>query len=168
VRLAVELEDFAYVKIGEGKVPVRFSTRLGREELHWQGEVLRSEGRVDRSSRSVFLVARVSAKDGEERAGKFLVPGLFVRAEVDAGVLTDVFQLPRKALYGKDRILIVDSEDRVAFRQVKILRASRDQVVIGEGIEPGERVAISPLPQVIDNMKVSVREMESVLPSGLK
>jgi RND family efflux transporter MFP subunit len=156
VRLAVDLEDFAYVKIGDGKVPVRLSSRLGREELFWDGEVLRTEGRVDRASRSVFLVAVVSPEKSEERAGKFLVPGLFVRAVVEAGVLPDVFRLPRKALYGKDKILIVSPENRVSFRVVKILRTSRNEVVIGAGIEPGERIAVSPLPQVIDNMEVSI------------
>lgn len=173
VRLAVDLGDFAYVKVGDDEVPVRLSSRLGSEELFWDGEVVRTEGLVDRASRSVFLVAEVSPEDvylagepqslspeevkaAKARAGKFLVPGLFVSAVVEAGVLPDVFRLPRKALYGKDKILIVSPENRVSFRAVTILRTNRDEVVIGAGIEPGARIAISPLPQVIDNMEVSI------------
>ncbi len=159
VRLPVELEDFAYVETkGGGEIPVRFTARLGREELRWEGELLRTEGQVDRSSRSVFLVSRVSPDGGDARASRFLVPGLFVRAEIDTGVLPGVFVVPRKALYGKDRVLVVDGDDRASFRRVEVKRTGREEAVIGGGIEEGERIAVSPLPQVIDKMEVTVKQ----------
>ena len=42
-----------------------------------------------------------------------------------------------------------------------MLRTGREEVVIGDGLEPGERVAVSPLPQVIDNMVVTIEEPEA-------
>lgn len=53
-------------------------------------------------------------------------------------------------------MLVVDDESRLRFRQVDVLRVQRDEVVIGGGLEVGERVCVSLLTAPIDGMIVRV------------
>ena len=51
---------------------------------------------------------------------------------------------------------MVDSDDRLRFRKVDVLRLARDEVFLRGGLEAGERVCISPLESAIDGMQVRV------------
>ena len=76
-----------------------------------------------------------------------------------------VFALPRTALREGGRVLIVDDQDRLRFRDIEVLRAERERVVIGAGLAPGERVCVSPLGAVVDGMQVRVVEEEGAQPA---
>ena len=65
-------------------------------------------------------------------------------------------------------MLVIDAEDRIRFRPVEVLRAERDQVVIGSGLSPGERVCVSPLGAVVDGMSVRVVEDEAADSGGAR
>jgi hypothetical protein len=70
----------------------------------------------------------------------------------------DVVVIPRPALRGTDRVLVVDAEGRLYFRQVRILRKDAESVILSEGLEPGERICLSPLDAVVEGMQVRVNE----------
>ena len=57
-------------------------------------------------------------------------------------------------------IAVVDSDDRVRLRDVRVLRSSRSGVVIGAGLQAGERVATSRLEFVVDGMQVRTSSAE--------
>ncbi len=153
LRLPVSLEDFTFLGEGAG-AKVTLSAELGGERAEWEAELVRSEGQVDRTTRSVYLVAKVQPGAGE--ADQYLTPGLFVRAEVEGKTLEDVFRVPRKALYGRGQIVVVNPDDTVALRKVGVLRTERDEVVINSGLEEGERIVVSPMAEVIDGMEVEI------------
>ena len=155
LRLPVSLEDFRFIDL-ESNVAVSFMARFGGEEVEWEGKLIRTEGQVDRGSQSVFLVASIQPGGPGTSAAKFLVPGLFLRAELTGNTLASVYRLPRKAFYGKDRILIVKPDRTVGLRKVTVLRTEHDEVVVGDGLADGELVAISPVPNVIDGMSVQI------------
>jgi multidrug efflux pump subunit AcrA (membrane-fusion protein) len=71
-------------------------------------------------------------------------------------LLTSVYRIPRRAFYGKDRILVVNADRTAELRSVTVIRTERDEVVVSKGIDEGELVAISPVPNVIDGMPVKV------------
>ena len=130
----------------------------------WEGRVVRTEGEIDPRSRMVHVVARVEDPYGHERAGGEHVPlavGLFVEAEIVGRTVPDAFVLPRAALRPDtagegDYVHVVDAEGRLRVRAVELLRTEREEVVIGTGLEAGERVSISSLPAVVDGMAVRV------------
>ena len=138
------------------EVTVTFMARFGGEEITWKGRLLRTEGQVDRGSQSVFLVAGIAPVEPDTIAAKFLVPGLFLQAELTGKTLSSVYTLPRRAFYGKDRILVVNTDKTTELRQVMVIRTERDEVVVGKGISEGELVATSPVPNVIDGMLVNI------------
>jgi multidrug efflux pump subunit AcrA (membrane-fusion protein) len=84
--------------------------------------------------------------------------GLFVEAEIVGRVVEQVVLLPRGALQQQGRVLVVDDEERLRFRDVDVLRAERENVVIGSGLSAGERVCVTSLPAAVDGMSVRIAE----------
>lgn len=153
IRLPVSLDDYAFLQTGTDQ-PVVLSATIGGRELRWQGRLVRTEGEIERASRSVHLVAEIA--EDTEAYNDFLKPGLFLRAEVAGRTLKGVFEIPRRALLDAGRLLVVDSEDRLAVREVRVLRGGRDSVLIDNGLKAGERVCLTNLPAPVNGMQVRV------------
>lgn len=153
IRLPVSLDDYAFLDAGSD-APVALSATIGGREHRWQGRLVRTEGEVERSSRSVHLVAEI-AEDHEPR-NAFLKPGLFLRAEVAGRPLKGVFEIPRRALIDASRLLVVDADEHLSVRTVRVLRGGRDSVLIDDGLKPSERVCLTRLPAPVNGMQVRV------------
>jgi multidrug efflux pump subunit AcrA (membrane-fusion protein) len=154
-----------------GGAPVRLHARFAGGEHTWTGRIVRTEGEIDARSRMVNVVARVEdpyGRSGISDAGDGSPPGsanderpplavgLFVEAEIQGRRVENAVTLPRSALRGGDRVLVVDAENRMHFRDVVLLRSQREDVVIGGGLAAGEDVVVSPLSAVVDGMAVRV------------
>jgi RND family efflux transporter MFP subunit len=122
----------------------------------WTGRIVRTEAEIDPRSRTVTVVARVEDPYGRTPEGP-PVPlpiGLFVEAEIHGRRVDDAAVLPTTALHDDDTVYVIDETDRLHVRQVEVVRALRDQVVIGAGLSAGERVCVSTLRGAIDGMQV--------------
>ncbi len=159
VRLPIADHQLAYLNLALGHrglidisvaPPVTLTADYAGKIYTWEGHVVRTEGQIDAKSRMVNVVASVD----NETAETPLTVGLFVEAEIEGRLAEDVVVLPRNALRNGNQVLVVDDDDRLRYRDVKPLRMYRDQVLIREGLEAGERVCISPLQTVIDGMPV--------------
>lgn len=137
---------------------VRLHADFAGEPHTWTGQVVRTEGEIDPQSRTVNVVARVEDPYGRLEDGPVvpLAVGLFVEAEILGREIGDAVVLPRVALQRDDRVLVIDDESRLRFREVDVLRVEREEVVIGGGLAAGERVCVSPLPAAVDGMSVRV------------
>ncbi|MEJ2087644.1 MAG: efflux RND transporter periplasmic adaptor subunit [Gammaproteobacteria bacterium] len=118
--------------------------------LTWHGRIVRTEAQIDTSSRMVHVIARVSNAEQDVP----LNVGLFVNAEIDGLLVEDVVVMPRNALRNGNRVLVVDDDNRLHYRDIDPLRLYRDEVLIRGGLEAGERVCISPLQTAIEGMPV--------------
>ncbi len=181
VRLPIPDRELAYLDLPltyrgasaetDGEVPAGPEVLLRAEfagRAHtWRGRIVRTEGEIDPKSRMVNAVARVEDPYGADAASGRppLAVGLFVQAEIVGHRVEGVFALPRTALREGGRVLVVDDEDRLRFRDIEVLRAERERVVIGAGLAPGERVCVSPLGAVVDGMRVRVVEEEGAQPA---
>lgn len=166
IRLPIPDDQLAYVDLpiqyrGEADVgpqpPVVVRARIGGREYEWQGAIVRTEGEIDPRSRMVHAVAQIANPydRGANAERPPLAVGLFVDAEILGRTAQDVVVLPRSALRGDGRVLVVEDE-RLRFRPVEILRAERDDVIIGSGLRAGELVAVSPIEAAVDGMRVRV------------
>jgi RND family efflux transporter MFP subunit len=140
---------------------VQLRAEFAGEPRTWVGRIVRTEGEIDAKSRMVHLVARVEDPYGQSGAtgSAPLAVGLFVDAEIQGRKVENVFVLPRTALRtdaGSDLVYVVDTGDRLRFKTVDVLRAKRDDVVIGGGLRPGDRVCVSPLAAAVDGMAVRI------------
>jgi RND family efflux transporter MFP subunit len=177
VRLPVPDEELAFLDlplVWPGELPagegpeVRLVARFGGDEHEWLGRVVRTEGEIDPRSRMVHVVARVEDPYGRRAAAGRppLAVGLFVQAHIRGKLARAVALLPRAALRESGQVLVVDAAGRLRFRDVDVLRAQRDEVVIRAGLADGERVSLSPLTTVVDGMRVRVAPPQSVADGG--
>jgi RND family efflux transporter MFP subunit len=125
----------------------------------WNGRIVRTEGVIDPLSRMIHTVAQVEDPYGRGEPGRPpLAVGMFVEAEIVGRLVEGVAVIPRAAFRPDGRVLIVDAEDRLRFREVRVLRAQKENVIVEAGLADGERVCTTPLSAVIEGMKVVVRE----------
>jgi multidrug efflux pump subunit AcrA (membrane-fusion protein) len=129
---------------------VTLSTNYAGRELVWHGKIVRTEAQIDTASRMVHVIARVT-NDAQTAP---LSVGLFVNAEIEGLLVDDVVVLPRNALRNGNRVLVLDSANKLRYRDVTPLRLHQDQVLIQSGLQAGERVCISPMQTAIDGMTV--------------
>lgn len=166
VRLPIPDAELAYLDLplvyDEGEtlkpIAVTLRARFAGQEHEWQAEVVRTEGELDAQTRMVNVVARVPEPYARIEGKPPLSVGLFVEAEISGPEVRNIVVLPRSALRGGDRVLIVDADERLRFRAVDVLRVSRDQVLVQGGLEDGDRVCVSPLEIAMEGMLVRVQE----------
>ncbi len=166
-----------------GGSPVALTAEFAGRLHHWSGTLVRTEAELDPRTRMVHLVVRVKdpygleeiaspngadesaahraeespANDAVERTAPLAV-GLFVEAEIEGHAIDRAFVIPRDALREGDLVYVVDAEGRIQFRDVEVLRTERENVVVGAGLESGERICITPLEAAINGMRVRVYE----------
>ena len=162
------LTDVAYpigelVEVGSEEAygpEVTLRAEFAGRRHEWKGRIVRTEGELDPKSRMVTMVARVEDPYGrrEEASRPPLSVGLFVDVQISGRRLAQALVIPRSALRRGDRVLVLDAEDRVHYRHIKVLRSEREIVVVEDGLQAGERIAVSPMPDAIEGMRVRVIE----------
>lgn len=160
VRLPIADRQLAFLNLPmghRGELPVdeqpkvTLTAEYAGRQLTWNGHIVRTEAQIDTSTRMVHVIARVSNEDQEAP----LSVGLFVNADIEGLLAQDIVVLPRTALRNGNRVLVVDDEDRLRYRDIEPLRLYQDQVLIQSGLASGERVCLSPLQTAIDGMPVN-------------
>jgi RND family efflux transporter MFP subunit len=152
IRLPIQVEDLIFLpKIQqEVPIPVTLKAEASGRQYEWQGTVLRSEGEVERASRSIFLVADAAEKDPSD----LLQPGLFVTAKIQGQTLDKVFRIPRAAFLDQDRLLLVDAQNRLRFRKVEVIRPDGLDLLVAAGLENGDRICLTTLAAPVEGMEV--------------
>jgi RND family efflux transporter MFP subunit len=171
VRLPIPDRQLAYLDVSlaasgadENGPSVLLRAEFAGRQHTWHGTLVRTEGEIDPESRMVNVVARVEdpyARSGGDREAPLAV-GLFVDAEIQGRRVEEAVVLPRSALRGASRVLVLTEDSRLRFRDVLVVRVEREDVVIGSGLEAGERVCISPLRAPVEGMAVRVLDAAPV------
>ncbi len=167
VRLPLPDRELAFLDLplgyrGERGVPgpeVVLRAEFAGTTHEWKGRVVRTEGEIDPRSRMVHVVAQVKNPYGREGHSDRppLAVGMFVQAEILGHSVEGVAVVPREALHGEDTVWVVDSEGRLRFREVTVMRVESDRVVISDGLQAGENVCLSSMEAVTDGMRVRIR-----------
>jgi len=145
IRLPVTVAEAALIDLGAG--PQAALTDGVRE---WAAPVVRTEGIIDPATRTTALIARL------ERPDPAPAPGLFVKARVQGRTLPQVASIPRRALNGPDRVVIVDADGTLRFRLVTIAWQETGTVHVDTGLRAGDRVVLTALAAVVEGMPVEV------------
>lgn len=135
---------------------VELSAIVAGEFRVWKGRITRTDSRFDQSSRLLHAIAEVDDPYGAGAAdGTPLAPGLFVNAEIQGRLFDDAVVMPRAALRGEKEVYVVNDDDTVSIRDVRVVSSDRTQVVVIGGVAAGERVVVSPLRGAADGMAVT-------------
>jgi multidrug efflux pump subunit AcrA (membrane-fusion protein) len=103
------------------------------------------------------VVVRVADPYGAaaDDAGVPLAVGMFVEVEIEGRRVDDVAVIPRRALLAGDRVGVV-RDGRLELRDATVLRATRDTVVLADGVDDGDQVLLTRLDVLVDGMSVRV------------
>ena len=145
MRLPLSLDEFAFIeqdKDGKPRSSAELNLIAAGKEFNWDADIVRTEGQIERTSRSIFLVAEVDGTaDTKANRGLLLQPGLFVEAKVDGITLKEVFQVPLQAFRELDTVVVVGPENKLMFRKVKVIWREGGVALVSDGLEDGERVS---------------------------
>jgi len=173
VRLPLRDADAAFVDLpiayrddeqaGAGP-EVWLHARFAGQRHSWLARIVRTEGELDPRTRMIHAVARVENPYGRgaQPDRPPLSVGMFVEAEILGREVEDVVVIPRSALRGDDRVVVVDESDHLRLREVRVLKRNHDSVLVSGGLAEGERVCTTPLSVAVDGM--SVRTLEEPPP----
>jgi membrane fusion protein, multidrug efflux system len=155
--LPLEDEDLFWFNVPgftSGNVPgsiVTVRASVAGQDMSWQGEVVRAEGKLDERTRMINLVVRVE----KPYAGKPpLAAGLFVNVEIEGRTLSDAAIIPRSALHEGHVVRVVTKDGRLSFKKVDVGRIQGERVLVRSGLKDGERLVITSLKAVTDGMVV--------------
>lgn len=87
-----------------------------------------------------------------------LIPGQFIRARVEGVQLSNVVAVPRKAVMSSAQgqfIWVVNGEEKVEFRPVQVGRSFGNNIIVTEGLAPGDRYIIEGVLKVQPGIQVS-------------
>lgn len=169
VRLPLPDRDLAFVDLPQpgresGPRPaVRFYGDVSGQRGSWTGEIVRTEGVIEESTRLTYAVARIQDPYGllgEERPVA-LPMGTYVRAEIQGRSADGLIELPREALRDGDRVFIADEDSKLDIRAVDVVRSTAERVYLADSIEPGERVITTAIAAPIPGTRLNVRESTS-------
>ena len=159
MRLPVADRQLAYLNLpldqlnnlpDDAQPKVRIRAEFAGREMNWEGRVVRTDAQIDLNSRMVHLIARVNNTEGQMP----LTVGLFVDATIEGLTVDQTVSLPRSALRDGNRLLIVDADNTLHYRDVEPFRLYEDQVLLRQGLKAGERICISPIQTVVEGMSV--------------
>lgn len=87
-----------------------------------------------------------------------LLPGMFVRAQVEQGTRPDAILVPQQGVTlgagGIATALVVGKEDKVEQRNVRAERAVGDQWLVTDGLKPGDRLVVQGVQKAQPGMAV--------------
>lgn len=128
----------------------------------WTGQVVRVEGCIDEKTRMVNVVVRIPEPYATRPP---LAIGQFAEVRIQGFALPHAAVIPRAALHGENTVWAVSKDGLLNFRTVDIARMDSRGVIIRGGLNPGDRVVISPLKAVTDGMLVRTVDADGGLAS---
>ena len=155
LRLRHALQNGSIQAAGEAGTRVRLILEDG-SAYPLQGTLQLAEASVDPGTGSVTLRAVFPNPDRD------LLPGMYVRAVIEEGVLAQAVLVPQQAVTrnagGEAQALVVDDKDTVVLRKLDLDRAVGGDWVVRQGLAAGDRVIIEGLQKARPGMQVRVAQ----------
>ncbi|MFM1944389.1 MAG: hypothetical protein RI897_3371 [Verrucomicrobiota bacterium] len=127
----------------------------------YQGQVIQLLGNMEESGRMARILVEIQnplQPDNESTAPLLL--GSYVRVDIHAGQLSNVFVINRTALREGNRIWIADANQTLQIRQATVLWHSEDTVSITAPVQPGEQLITSDLRVALPDMKINAQSIQ--------
>jgi len=159
VRLPLRNTDLDFVNLpeeeGTHRPQVEITSELGGNRK-WQGEIVRTEGAIDETSRQLHVVAQIKDPFGAGgTSGRPLKIGEYVTAEIAGTVLKDAVVIPGETIYQNTYVYIVE-DDLLLRREIEIAWQNGVDTVVIAGVEVGDELVTTPLGQVTSGTSVRV------------
>ncbi len=141
----------ATVTLSSGQLVAEYPARVAR---------LSDSVDVNQATVGVILEIEQDLSDNASQAKPVLVNGMFVMAKI-TGAEQELLHIPERALHG-DRVYVMDEQDTLDIRQVRVLYRQQQQVIIEGDIAEGDRLVVNDLLPAIEGMKLKASQGASL------
>jgi RND family efflux transporter MFP subunit len=163
LRLQRELAAGQLVQAGANQAEVHLFLEDG-SRYKLTGKLQFSEVQVDQTTGSVTLRALFPNPD------KLLLPGMFVREQIEEGNRADALLVPQVAVThnqkGDPTTLVVNADNKVELRPLVTERAIGDKWLVTDGVKAGDRVIVEGVQFAKPGATVKPEEVQSAAPDG--
>lgn len=138
------------------------------KSMQWHATIKRNESVIDNTSRMGYLVAELNdpyqlkSKDKQletEQAAKYNITplrfGSYVNARIVGNNIAHATIVPRHLVIN-GKVAILDSESKLHYTAIDIVRQQGSNVIVNNGLAHGDRLIISALDYPIDGMKLAL------------
>ena len=162
LRLKRELAAGQLVSSGANQAEVHLALEDG-SPYKLAGKLQFAEVQVDQTTGSVTLRALFPNPD------KLLLPGMFVREQIEEGQRTDALLVPQVAVThnqkGDPIALVVNADDKVELHTLVTERAIGDKWLVTDGLKAGDRVIVEGTQFAKPGSTVKPEEQQSAAPA---
>jgi membrane fusion protein (multidrug efflux system) len=149
---------------GARDLPVTIVLEDGSHYEH-PGKMAFSDVTVDPTTGSFGLRVVVPNPD------YLLLPGMYVRAIVGDGLRQDALLVPQQGVTrdakGQPTVMVVEADNKVGVRSVKVSRTIGDKWLVDEGLDAGDRVIVEGLQKIRPGAVVQATEASATPPPAV-
>jgi multidrug efflux pump subunit AcrA (membrane-fusion protein) len=121
----------------------------------FEGELVRIRANLASASRLAGVIAAIPA---ENAAGDRLLLGSYVKAEIQAGVMTQAIQAPRRAVRDNERVWVVDAAGELQVREAEVVWESGQRLLLHRNsLRAGDRIIVSRVSGLVPGASVRSR-----------
>jgi RND family efflux transporter MFP subunit len=159
VRLPLRNSDLSFVNLPEENQNFRPSVEISSElggKRKWQGEIVRTEGAIDETSRQLHVVAQIKDPfSHKDTSGLPLKIGEYVTAKISGTKIKNSIVIPNETIYQNTYVYIV--EDNLLFRKdIEIAWQNGNDTIVSSGVNAGDELVTTPLGQVSSGTVVTI------------
>lgn len=118
------------------------------------GELQFSEVNVNEDTGSLVMRAKFPNPEG------LLLPGMYVKAEINEGMMTDAILVPHKAVMfsreGNASLMLVNNENKVEQRLIEVKQSIGHNWLVLDGLSEGEKVIVEGLQKIAPGAAVEI------------
>lgn len=155
LRMKRALENGTVSPAGAASTRVRLILEDGTAYAH-EGVLQLAEASVDQGTGAVTLRAVFPNPERD------LLPGMYVRATIEEGVLAATLLVPQQAVVrdaqGQPMAMVVDAQDKVAPRPLELDRAVGGDWIVRQGLAAGDRVIVEGLQKARPGTQVRIAQ----------
>ncbi len=112
----------------------------------WQGRVARINAAIDINTQTVSVFI--------ESSGKGLREGMFVKAVIASGTISNVFEIPRNILVENQWVYTINDDSTLSRKEINVVRFLNKSVIV-KGFEDGTKIVSRNIPGIFPGMKVT-------------
>jgi len=166
IRLPLSDQDLAYLDLpspgrtNSARPAVRLAGNVNGQRGEWHGQLVRTEGVVDETSRLTYAVVQVEDPYGllGHQRSLPLQMGTYVQADIQGRASAGLIELPRSALREGDTVYLADPDNKLEIRSVEVVRATAHRVYVHNALQSGDRVITTAIQAPIPGLSLRVRE----------
>lgn len=165
IRLTIPVDQLQWLNIptnrSQSGSKVHIYSGNSNTSQYRSGHLIRLGPGLEENGRMALVYAEVDdplCLRPENRPLPRLLLDSLVRVEIDGREFTDTVVITRDHLRAKDQVWLLDKDNRLEFRTVKIIARARDKVFISSGLFESDRLITTAIPDTTEGIKLQLQK----------